>query len=354
VHRAGLSVTRVVPGTAIVSRAERYDVAPLGRGGSYLLRRSAGGAARLLRLRPGVAVVADGKGRDRIRQRPLGKDAWIVGLIDHPAEGVEIAGAGHRGWVVARRDPSPDAEPELELAVTRMLGRRHVGWLLNQLRVDCVLDVGANIGQYGRALRRHGYEGHIVSFEPVPEFAEATRQAAADDPRWSVHQVALGTFEGTAPIRVQRSFSSLLDSSEYGIERFETLREGAEGTQVEVPLRRLDGMLDEILATVIAEGVQQPRVYLKMDTQGFDLEVFRGLGDRMDEIVAMQSEVALRLIYQGMPRMPEALAVYEAAGFEITGLYPITREPDGRVIEYDVTLIRTTEAPARDVETAQP
>jgi hypothetical protein len=120
-----------------------------------------------------------------------------------------------------------------------------------------------------------------------------------------------------------------------------------------VELRRLDGMLDEILAPLIADGIAQPRVYLKMDTQGYDLEVFRGLGDRVTEIVAMQSEVALRLIYEGMPRMPEALAVYEAAGFEITGLYPITREPDGRVIEYDVTMIRTTEVPTEDVGLAQ-
>src|SRR5699024_4540372 len=88
------------------------------------------------------------------------------------------------------------------------------------------------------------------------------------------------------------------------------------------------------------------RLYLKMDTQGFDLEVFAGLGERSQDIVAMQSEVALLLIYQQMPRMPEAIATYEEAGFEISGLYPITRQPDGRVIEYDCVLVRADELPA--------
>jgi FkbM family methyltransferase len=237
------------------------------------------------------------------------------------------------------------AEPALELQTTRLLGKRHIAWLLDQLEVDCVLDVGANTGQYGQALRRNGYEGYIASFEPVPEFVDELAAASAGDDKWTVHPVALGAIEGMVPIRVQRSFSSLLPSSDYGKDRFEILRESADNEQIEVPLRRLDAMLDEVLAPVIASGITRPRVYLKMDTQGFDLEAFRGLGDRVADIVAMQSEIALRLIYEGMPRMPEALAAYEAAGFEITGLYPVSRELDGRVIEYDVTMIRADRLP---------
>ena len=39
--------------------------------------------------------------------------------------------------------------------------------MLRATDVNCVIDVGANVGQFGIALRRAGYRGCIVLFEPV-------------------------------------------------------------------------------------------------------------------------------------------------------------------------------------------
>ncbi|MGH3344928.1 MAG: hypothetical protein ACRDPK_19085 [Carbonactinosporaceae bacterium] len=62
--------------------------------------------------------------------------------------------------------------------------------------------------------------------------------------------------------------------------------------------------------------------------------------------MGLQSEVALVQIYQGMPRMPQALATYEAAGFEVTGMFPVTRDPQsGRVLELDCVMARPAAAP---------
>ncbi len=301
-RRMGVQVSGLQPGSVIVSRSTRYRSTALVPGQSYLVRKRGGGRVRVAKI-------------------------------------------GERGWLIARRDASPQASLVLENETLKHLAAQHVAWLMSRYAVDCVLDVGANNGQFAAELRRNGYRGHIVSFEPVPAFADAVEKLAAEDEKWSVRRIALGSSEGTVPIRVQRTFSSVLPSSEYGKKRFATLRDFAETEPVEVPLRRLDAILDELLAPVVAAGVTSPRVFLKMDTQGFDLEVFRGLGDRVRDVVGLQSEVALLLIYEQMPRMPAVLAVYEQAGFELTGLYPVTREPDGRVIEYDCTMVRAETLP---------
>jgi FkbM family methyltransferase len=223
---------------------------------------------------------------------------------------------------------------EMETGLARYLAHGHVAALLDMYGVNCVLDVGANRGQYALELRDAGYRGHVASFEPVPEaFAELER-AAARDPAWTAYPWALGREEGRMPMNVVAdTLSSLLPATSFGERRHPRLRKPR---TIDVQVRRLGAILDKVLAPVA-----DPRPYLKLDTQGYDLEVFAGLGERAADFVGMQSEVALLQIYEGMPRMPEALAAYEAAGFEITALHPVSRDMrTARVLEFDCVMVR--------------
>jgi FkbM family methyltransferase len=253
------------------------------------------------------------------------------GLLVARGEGPRVHAPSRDLAVVSRRGME---RFEREKQLVRHLVLQHVVTILRLYRVDCVLDVGANHGQYARRLRRAGYRGRIVSFEPVAKDFARLQASAADDPQWSVHRCALGREETVATIHVvPGTLSSVLTPTDFGFDRYHQLRDA---TKEEVPVRRLDALLDEAVA-----GLAEPRVYLKLDTQGYDLEVFAGLGDRAAEVCAMQSEVAVMQIYDGMPMMPEALATYQAAGFEITALYPVSRQSrTGRVVEFDCVLVR--------------
>ncbi|MBE3000816.1 FkbM family methyltransferase [Nocardiopsis sp. HNM0947] len=245
--------------------------------------------------------------------------------------GYEVVPLGRGSWVVRRGKPDVQRTHK---AVMNHLAAEHVASLLYHYRADCVLDVGANTGQYAKQLRRYGYRGRIVSFEPVPEITEKLRRASANDPDWHVYPYALGREDRTDTINVvYGSMSSMLGPSEFGTTRYKRFKR-SRGQEIEV--RRLDGLLDKVL-----DGLDDPRPYLKLDTQGFDLEAYAGGGDRVREFVGLQSEVALMQIYEGMPRMAEAVATFEADGFEITGMYPVTREETtGRVLEFDCVMAR--------------
>lgn len=102
-----------------------------------------------------------------------------------------------------------------------------------------------------------------------------------------------------------------------------------------VCVARLDDVMNKHLT-----DLNEPRVFLKMDTQGYDLEVFAGLDSRRGNVCALQSEVSVIPIYEGMSDMKEAIANYEQAGFELAGLYPVTHdEKAAKVIEFDCIMV---------------
>ncbi len=222
----------------------------------------------------------------------------------------------------------------LQRLVGAYLAHEQVSLVLRTLAINIVLDVGANVGQYGAQLREHGYRGRIVSFEPVPRLAARLRERAKDDDDWLVFDCALGEEDGTAEINASPgTLSSLLEPSDFGRDWSPKL---SDVHTEHIAVSRLDSLWERV-----TDGVDSPRVYMKMDTQGFDLQAFRGAGDRLEEVLALQSEVACVPIYEGMSRLPESLADYEGAGFEIAGMYPVTfHRQTIRVIEFDMIMVR--------------
>lgn len=224
---------------------------------------------------------------------------------------------------------------DTDLALGHIALHVHLRGLLQALQINCVLDVGANVGQYALNLRDLDYTGHIVSFEPVPELFNHLKRMARGDARWHVLPYALGERDCAAELNVTRDsqFSSLLKPNRTAEQLFGGLVAGARTVNVEV--RRLDGLLDAVLA-----HIDNPRVFLKMDTQGNDLAVFVGLGSRVDDVTALQSEVSLLPIYESMPTAFDAIPAYMRHGFAVTGLFPINRDDLGRVIDYDCVMSR--------------
>lgn len=211
---------------------------------------------------------------------------------------------------------------------------KHLTNVLHSRTIDCVFDVGANSGQYGLFLRSLGYRGHIISFEPVKSVFAALKKTAASDEKWRCHNYALGERSEEKVINVYKStvFSSFLTANDYSKDIWHSLEDVKPET---VRVFRLDEVWDEL-----TRGLGCRSYMLKLDTQGYDKHAFEGSRGRLKDVSVLQTELSLIPVYDGMAQTYDVLKVFHAAGFLISGMYPINRDKSLAVIECDCVMVK--------------
>ena len=200
--------------------------------------------------------------------------------------------------------------------------------------VNLVFDVGANTGQFAKAIRGDGFNGRIVSFEPLIAAHEQLVASSKNDPLWEVApRGAIGSENGEIDIHVARNSasSSILnmlqvhseiapDSTYVGVER--------------VPVTRLDTAAQKYLQ---ADSIP----FLKIDTQGYEDRVLIGARQLLDSMVGVQLELSLIPLYEGQCLFSEMIDQLKSYGFELWALWQtFVDESNGRLIQVDATLFR--------------
>ena len=151
-------------------------------------------------------------------------------------------------------------------------------------------------------MRASGYDDWLVSFEPVRAVFHELSETTRADPRWRVFEFALGAEEETKSIGVAENtvLSSFRPPNDYQVDQLGQMSNITEKQAVRV--RTLDSVLDECL-----EGIPDPRLFLKIDTQGWDMEVVRGGMRTLDRVLGLQVELSVKPLYEGMPDYIETI-----------------------------------------------
>lgn len=220
-----------------------------------------------------------------------------------------------------------------DLDVTRGAYATRLARTLAARDLQTVLDVGANVGQYGSLLRRAGYAGRIVSCEPLSgAFAQLQRRAAGD-PAWTTLRTAVGRERGDTTINVAaNSFSSSL------LPMTDAHRLSAPGSdyvaQETVPVTT-------VRALVAGHEVAPERTLLKIDTQGYEAEVLAGAGDLLDQLGAVQLELSFVELYEGQELFDAHYERMRERGFRLHIIEPGFSSPeDGRMLQIDGLFVR--------------
>ena len=219
----------------------------------------------------------------------------------------------------------------------------HLRELFARVGVNCAIDVGAHRGEYGSFLRKTvGYRGKLVSFEPVVNnFAQLERMSDRDR-EWAAYRLALGVREEQLSIVVPRltTLASFSPTTASARSIFGDLAGANEREIVEV--RRLDRILTELLAQF-----PSPRLFVKVDTQGWDRHVLEGAEAWWPRIVSVQTEVSVTALYEKSWNFEEAMKFMSELGFVATGIYPAARDDQLRLLELDVVFARPSSRAAR-------
>jgi FkbM family methyltransferase len=168
-----------------------------------------------------------------------------------------------------------------------------------------IYDIGANVGTWTRLARAVLPHTQLHAFEPLPEHIARFRHELHDVPNIVLHPVALGATAGVAAFHVV-SFSdasSFLPLSTAGVSEWQFAEQRTES----LPLVPLDDHVQ-------SAGIPLPDL-LKLDVQGFEVEVLKGATACLAHACAVITEVSFVEYYEGQPLFADLVTFLNERGF---------------------------------------
>jgi FkbM family methyltransferase len=204
-------------------------------------------------------------------------------------------------------------------------------WIANA-GIKTIIDVGAHVGRFAFAFKHILPAAQVYSFEPQPDCYQALVKNLSPYDRFEAFQVALGDKHGEVPFFkcVYSESSSVLPMSNIHKDAFPWT---AEHTTIAVPMQMLDDWMGQIDI--------QPKVLLKIDTQGYEDKVLRGGLKMLKKVDYVILEVSYKAVYDGQPLFDDIYAFMRAQGFELAGTLGDTISPrDGSFLQSDMLFAR--------------
>lgn len=208
--------------------------------------------------------------------------------------------------------------------------------VLDHLRmhnIQTVLDVGANTGQYSNGLRKAGFKGRIISFEPASQAYKELKIRALLDKNWQTFNFALGEVNEFSSIHISRHSpsSSILPMTSLHLDA----SPGSEYTSDEkIEVKTLDSIYDTL-------GISDENVFLKIDTQGYEKKVLNGAMGSLSSIKGIQLELSASELYEGEEIYYSICRFIEERNFRLGRIIPgFTNKGTHEMLQFDALFFK--------------
>jgi FkbM family methyltransferase len=217
--------------------------------------------------------------------------------------------------------------PRLALAFFRygvFAGVEHYAVLNSEFKT--IVDIGANKGQFALACRERLPLAHIISFEPLKIPAKIFKALFGKDAKVNLNEVAIGphAIRSVMHVSAHEDSSSLLPIGPNQIELYP-------GTQekniIEINVAPLSSYLT-------LEEIKSPAM-LKLDVQGFEMEVLKGCESMIEKFDFIYCECSFIELYSGQKLAYEVIEWLHQRQFNFVGVFNTSYDHSGQAIQAD-------------------
>jgi FkbM family methyltransferase len=190
-----------------------------------------------------------------------------------------------------------------------------------------IIDVGANSGQFTKVAAHLYPQAQIHTFEPLPDLYPIIKKKFGSNPNIKTYNIALGNEDGTILFNKNKfgHTSSVLEISQDNIH---FTRKDNELEQIRVQIMKLDSLALPVDKTNLS--------LLKLDVQGYELEVLKGADETIKAIGYIIIEANLEELYSSQPSFNTMNNYLQDKGFELMGMLDFNLGNKNKYIEVDL------------------
>lgn len=186
--------------------------------------------------------------------------------------------------------------------------------------VKVIFDAGANIGTWTLLVKSFFNDAAIHAFEPLQDHIDKFKNTTHKLTKITIHPFCLGSENTTSLFNIS-SFSdssSILNATPLEAQQFGYRKINEETVSV----KRIDTLIEQNILPV-------PDI-IKLDVQGFELEIIKGMGQYLNQVSYLIVEVSFREYYYGQALFLEIANYLSAYNFTIHAFGQST--PVGKVL----------------------
>ena len=204
--------------------------------------------------------------------------------------------------------------------------------ILKNFKIDFVLDIGANTGQFAEKIKEFGFQKEILSFEPMSEAYKKLLKKSKKYENWQIFNKGFGQNPGKQNLNISKNSvsSSILNQNKYGL-KFEPNSKYV--AKEIIDLITLNQFLKQ-------KKFIKKNVFIKIDTQGYEKKILAGASKVLKNIKGIMLEASIIPIYQGEKDYLEMIKFMKKKGFYVWAIEKgFSNKNTGRVIQLDIIFI---------------